>query len=157
MVTTTRTAPAPPRARIASIAGYVPPRVLTNAELEKMVETSDDWIMQRVGIRERHIVDPGVATSDLAREASLLALSRAGVTPADIDFILVATTTPDTLFPSTACVLQSKLGVPHAWGYDLVAACSGFTYALTTASQLVASGASRALRVWPATSQVTSR
>ncbi|OFW13662.1 MAG: 3-oxoacyl-ACP synthase [Acidobacteria bacterium RIFCSPLOWO2_12_FULL_67_14] len=143
MVTTTRTAPAPPRARIASIAGYVPPRVLTNAELEKMVETSDDWIMQRVGIRERHIVDPGVATSDLAREASLLALSRAGVTPADIDFILVATTTPDTLFPSTACVLQSKLGVPHAWGYDLVAACSGFTYALTTASQLVASGASR--------------
>ena len=131
------------RARIASIAGYVPPRVLTNADLEKMVETTDAWIMQRVGIRERHIVDPGVATSDLAKEASLVALERAGRTPADIDFIIVATTTPDTLFPSTACVLQSKIGARGAWGYDLIAACSGFTYALTTASQMVASGASR--------------
>jgi 3-oxoacyl-[acyl-carrier-protein] synthase-3 len=131
------------RARISSIAAYVPPRVLTNADLERMVDTSDEWIMQRVGIRERHIVDPGVATSDLAKEASLLAIEKAGLTPDDIDFILVATTTPDTMFPSTACVLQAKIGARHAWGYDLVAACSGFTYALTTASQIVAAGGSR--------------
>jgi 3-oxoacyl-[acyl-carrier-protein] synthase-3 len=125
---------------VSSIAAYVPPRVLSNADLEKMVDTSNDWIMQRVGIRERRVVDAGVATSDLAREASLLAIERAGLTPDDIDFILVATTTPDTMFPSTACVLQAKIGAHHAWGYDLVAACSGFTYALTTASQIVAAG-----------------
>ena len=131
------------RARISSIAAYVPPRVLTNADLEKMVDTSDEWIMQRVGIRERHVVDAGVATSDLAKEASLSAIQKAGLTPADIDFILVATTTPDTLFPSTACVLQAKIGASRAWGYDLVAACSGFTYALATASQIVSAGGSR--------------
>jgi 3-oxoacyl-[acyl-carrier-protein] synthase-3 len=130
------------RARISSIAAYVPPHVLTNADLERMVDTSDEWIMQRVGIRERHIVDEGVATSDLAKEASLLAIEKAGLTPNDIDFILVATTTPDTMFPSTACVLQAKIGARHAWGYDLVAACSGFTYALTTASQIVSAGGS---------------
>jgi len=131
------------RARISSIAGYVPPRVLTNADLEKMVDTSDEWIMQRVGIRERHVVDAGAATSDLAKEASLSAIRKAGLTPADIDFILVATTTPDTFFPSTACVLQAKIGASRAWGYDLLAACSGFTYALTTASQIVSAGGSR--------------
>ena len=131
------------RARISSIAGYVPPRVLTNADLEKLVDTSDDWIMQRVGIRERHVVDPGVATSDLAKEASLSAIQKAGLTPEDIDFMIVATTTPDTMFPNTACVLQEKIGASHAWGYDLVAACSGFTYALTTVSQIVAAGGSR--------------
>ena len=143
MVTTDRLLRTTVRARISSIAAYVPPRVLTNADLERMVDTSDEWIMQRVGIRERHIVDPGVATSDLAKEASLLAIKKAGLTPEDIDFILVATTTPDTMFPSTACVLQAKIGAHHAWGYDLVAACSGFTYALTTASQIVAAGGSR--------------
>ena len=131
------------RTRIASIATYVPPRVLTNADLEKMVDTNDEWIMQRVGIRERHVVDPGTATSDLAKEASLVAIARAGLTPADIDFILVATTTPDTMFPSTACVLQEKIGAPNAWGYDLMAACSGFTFGLTTAAHIVASGGSR--------------
>jgi len=131
------------RACIASIAAYVPPRVLTNADLEKLVDTSDEWIMQRVGIRERHVVDPGVATSDLAKEASLSAIRKAGLTPEDIDFIVVATTTPDTLFPSTACVLQEKIGASRAWGYDLVAACSGFTFALTTVSQIVAAGGSR--------------
>ena len=113
------------RARIASLATYVPPRVLTNADLEKMVDTTDEWIMQRVGIRERHVVDPGVATSDLAKEAALKAIARAGATPADIDLILVATTTPDMLFPSTACLLQSKIGAPRAWGYDLGAAARG--------------------------------
>ncbi len=131
------------RARIASLATYVPPRVLTNADLEKMVETSDEWILQRTGIRERHIVDPGVATSDLAVEAALKAIERAGLQPTDIDFIIVGTTTPDMLFPSTACLVQHRIGATHAWGYDLFAACSGFTYALTTAAQMVASGGSK--------------
>jgi 3-oxoacyl-(acyl-carrier-protein) synthase III len=131
------------RARIASLATYVPPRLLTNADLEKMVDTNDEWITQRVGIRERHVVDPGVATSDLAKEASLQAIARAGLTAADIDLIIVATTTPDTIFPSTACVLQNKIGAPRAWGFDLGAACSGFTYALTTAAHIVGSGGSR--------------
>jgi 3-oxoacyl-[acyl-carrier-protein] synthase-3 len=131
------------RARISSLATYVPPRVLTNADLEKMVETSDEWITQRTGIRERHIVDAGVATSDLALHASRCAIERAGLTPADIDFIVVGTTTPDMLFPSTACRLQAKLGAHNAWGFDLFAACSGFTYALTTAAQMVSAGGSR--------------
>jgi 3-oxoacyl-[acyl-carrier-protein] synthase-3 len=131
------------RVRISSLATYVPPNLLTNADLERMVDTSEEWIMQRVGIRERHIVDPGVATSDLAKEAAVEAIARAGLTPADIDLIIVATTTPDTMFPSTACVLQHKLGVPQAWGFDLLAACSGFVYALTTAAHIVASGGSR--------------
>jgi 3-oxoacyl-[acyl-carrier-protein] synthase-3 len=131
------------RARIASLATYVPPRVLTNADLEKMVDTSDEWILQRTGIRERHIVDPGVATSDLAAEAAREAVARAGLAPADIDFIVVGTTTPDMLFPSTACLVQAKIGATRAWGYDLFAACSGFTYGLTTAAQMVVSGGSR--------------
>jgi len=131
------------RARISSLATYVPPRVLTNADLEKMVDTNDEWILQRTGIRERHLVDPGVATSDLAAEAAREAIARAGLTPADIDFIVVGTTTPDMLFPSTACLLQAKIGAVNAWGYDLFAACSGFTYALTTAAQLIAGGGSR--------------
>jgi 3-oxoacyl-[acyl-carrier-protein] synthase-3 len=105
-----------------------------------MVQTTDEWILQRTGIRERHIVDPGVATSDLSKEAALGALAQAGLTPDDIGFIVVGTTTPDTMFPSTACVLQDKLGADHAWGFDLGAACSGFTYALTTGMQMVASG-----------------
>jgi 3-oxoacyl-[acyl-carrier-protein] synthase III len=131
------------RARIASLATYVPPRILSNADLEKMVETSDEWILQRTGIRERHIVDQGVGTSDLAYEASRLAIERAGLTADDIDLIIVGTTTPDMAFPSTACLLQDKLKARHAWGFDLSAACSGFTYSLTTAAQMVASGASR--------------
>ena len=129
------------RAKIASLATYVPPRVLTNADLERMVDTNDEWIIQRTGIRERHIVEPGVATSDLAKEATLLALKQAGLTPNDLDVIIVATTTPDTIFPSTACMLQDKIGAHRAWGFDLGAACSGFTYALTTAAQLIATGA----------------
>ena len=128
------------QSRIASLATYVPPRILTNADLEKLVETSDEWILKRTGIRERHIVDPGVATSDLAKEAALSALDQAGLAPDDIGFIVVATTTPDMFFPSTACLLQDKIGASRAWGFDLGAACSGFTYALTTAAQMVASG-----------------
>jgi 3-oxoacyl-[acyl-carrier-protein] synthase-3 len=131
------------RARIASLATYVPPKLLTNADLERMVETNNEWILQRTGIHERHIVEPGVATSDLAREASIVAIERAGLTPADIDLIIVGTTTPDMAFPSTACLLQAKIGAKNAWGWDLSAACSGFTYALTTAAQMVAAGGSQ--------------
>ena len=131
------------RARISSLATYVPPRLLTNADLERLVETTDEWILQRTGIRERHIVDSGVATSDLAAEAAREAIRRAGLTPADIDFIVVGTTTPDMMFPSTTCLVQTKIGAPHAWGFDLGAACSGFTYALTTAAQMVSAGGSK--------------
>jgi 3-oxoacyl-[acyl-carrier-protein] synthase-3 len=128
------------RAEIKSLATYVPPRVLTNHDLEKMVDTTDEWILQRTGIRERHIVDPGVGTSDLAKEASLEAIRRAGLTPDDIDLIIVGTVTPDMLFPSTACLLQHKIGASHAWGFDVSAACSAFAYSLTVGSQLIAAG-----------------
>ena len=126
---------------IRSLATYVPPRLLTNADLEKMVDTTDEWILQRTGIRERHIVDPGVATSDLGKEAALCAIERAGLTPDDIGLVVVGTVTPDMMFPSTACLVQHKIGAHRAWGFDLSAACSGFTYSLTAASQFVASGA----------------
>jgi 3-oxoacyl-[acyl-carrier-protein] synthase-3 len=119
----------------------VPPRVLTNADLEHMVETTDEWIVQRTGIRERHLVEPGMATSDLAEPAARQAIAEAGLTPSDIGFIVVGTTTPDTIFPSTACVLQAKIGAMSAWGFDLGAACSGFTYSLSVGAQMVATGA----------------
>src|SRR4051794_5093817 len=105
-----------------------------------MVDTTDEWILQRTGIRERHVVDPGVATSDLAKEAALKAIAQAGLTPHDIEFIVVGTTTPDMVFPSSACLLQNKIGADRAWGFDLGAACSGFTYALTTAVHMVGAG-----------------
>jgi 3-oxoacyl-[acyl-carrier-protein] synthase-3 len=127
--------------KISGLSTYVPPKVLSNADLEKLVDTSNEWILQRTGIRERHIVEPGVATSDLAKEAALGAMHQAGVSPDQIGFIVVGTTTPDTIFPSTACMLQHKIGAHHAWGFDLGAACSGFTYALTTGMQFVATGA----------------
>ena len=126
---------------IRSLATYVPPRLLTNADLEKMVETTDEWILQRTGIRERHIVDPGVATSDLGKEAGLAAIAKAGLTPEDIGFLVVGTVTPDMMFPSTACLVQHKIGAHHAWGFDVSAACSAFTYALTAGTQMVACGA----------------
>ena len=126
--------------KIAGLSTFVPPRVLTNHDLEKLVATTDEWILQRTGIRERHIVDPGVATSDLARVAVEGAMQEAGITADQVGFIVVGTTTPDTIFPSTACVLQDKIGAHHAWGFDLGAACSGFTYSLNTAAQMVATG-----------------
>jgi 3-oxoacyl-[acyl-carrier-protein] synthase-3 len=126
---------------IASLATYVPPRVLTNADLEKIVDTTDEWIVQRTGIRERHIAEPGVATSELGRQAAVKAIAKAGLKPDDIGVIVVGTVTPDMLFPSTACLIQDKIGAHHAWGFDLSAACSGFTFALATASQFVATGA----------------
>jgi len=129
------------RVKIAGLSTYVPPKLLTNDDLEKLVDTSNEWILQRTGIKQRHIVEPGVATSDLAKEAAIGAMRQAGVTPDQIGFIVVGTTTPDTMFPSTACLLQHKIGATHAWGFDLGAACSGFTYALTTGRQMVAAGA----------------
>jgi 3-oxoacyl-[acyl-carrier-protein] synthase III len=141
---TPRSAPsAVKRAAIKSLATYVPPRRLTNADLEKMVDTNDEWILQRTGIRERHVVDSGIATSDLATEAAVQAIARAGLTPDDIDVIIVGTVTPDMFFPSTACLVQHKIGASRAWGFDLSAACSAFTFALTVGGQLVASGGAR--------------
>jgi len=128
---------------IKSLATYVPPRLLTNQDLERLVETTDEWILQRTGIRERHIVDPGVATSDLGKEAAVRAIARAGLTPDDIGLIVVGTVTPDMMFPSTACLIQHKIGASHAWGFDVSAACSAFTYSLTAASQILASGGHR--------------
>jgi 3-oxoacyl-[acyl-carrier-protein] synthase-3 len=127
--------------KVAGLSTYVPPRLLTNADLEKMVDTTNEWILQRTGIRERHVVDPGVATSDLAKPAALAAMQEAGVTPDQIGFIVVGTTTPDTIFPSTACTLQAKIGAVNAWGFDLGAACSGFTFSLSVGYQMVATGA----------------
>lgn len=119
---------------------YVPERVLTNADLEQMVDTNDEWIVSRTGIRERHIAAPEQATSDLAYEAAVRALDKAGLTPDQLDLIIVATITPDTAFPSTACILQDKLGAKKAAAFDLSAACSGFVYSLATAVNFIGSG-----------------
>jgi 3-oxoacyl-[acyl-carrier-protein] synthase-3 len=119
---------------------YVPERILTNQELETMVETNDEWIVTRTGIRERRIVAEGQATSDLCYEASLIAMSNAGITADQLDLIIVATVTPDMTFPSTACVLQEKLGAKKAAAFDLSAACSGFVYGLANASNFIATG-----------------
>lgn len=129
------------RVKMSGLGTYVPPHLLTNADLEKMVDTTDEWILQRTGIRERHIVEPGQGTSDIAEPAARAAMAEAGITAADIGFIVVGTTTPDTIFPSTACRLQAKIGATKAWGYDLGAACSGFTYSLTAGWSMVATGA----------------
>lgn len=130
----------PIRAKISALGTYVPPRLLTNADLEKMVDTTNDWIMSRVGIRERHIVEKGVATSDLAVEAAKKALANRGFAPTDIEALIVGTVTPDMLFPSTACLVQHKLGAKGAWGFDISAACSAFLYSLQTGAQFIASG-----------------
>lgn len=135
------------RAKISSVGTYVPPRLLTNADLEKMVETNDQWIVERTGIRERHIVDKGVATSDLAVEAAKLCLEKRGITANEVEVIIVATVTPDMLFPATACLVQNKLGATGAWGFDLSAACSGFPYALQVGAKLVESGAHKKVLV----------
>jgi 3-oxoacyl-[acyl-carrier-protein] synthase III len=128
------------RAKISSVGTYVPPRLLTNADLEKMVATNDQWITERTGIRERHIVEPGVATSDLAIEAAKKCLAVRGIEASEVEVIIVATVTPDMFFPATACIVQDKLGAKGAWGFDLSAACSGFPYALQVGAKLVESG-----------------
>lgn len=127
-------------AKITGVTGYVPPRVLTNADLEKMVETNDEWIRDRTGIRERHIAEQGVAASDLATEAAKQLLAQRNVRAEEIDLIVVASVTPDMLFPATACLVQTRIGAKNAWGFDLSAACSGFVYALTVGAQFVGAG-----------------
>ncbi len=132
--------------RIAGTGSYLPERVLTNADLERMVDTSDEWILSRTGIRERHIAADDQTTSDLSYEAALRAMEAAGVGPEDIDFLVVGTTTPDLVFPSTAVLLQQRLGLPHVGAMDVNAACTGFIYALSIADKWIRTGdAKRAL------------
>jgi 3-oxoacyl-[acyl-carrier-protein] synthase-3 len=129
-----------PNAKITALGCYTPPRLLTNQDLEKMVETNDQWILERVGIRERHIADPEIATSDMAIEAAKCALAQRGMDPAEVEAIIVCTVTPDYLFPSTACLVQNGIGARKAWGFDLIAACSSFVYGLNVGANLVKSG-----------------
>jgi len=128
------------KATITGLGKYIPPRVLTNKDLEKMVDTSDEWITTRTGIKERHLVEDGVSTSDIACDAAREALADAGLAVEDIDLIIVATVTPDMPFPSTACLVQEKLGAWNAAAFDLEAGCSGFVYSLAVAAQFIESG-----------------
>ncbi len=128
------------RAGIKGIGYYCPPKVLTNFDLEKMVDTSDEWITTRTGIKERRIAGDGVASSDLGKEAALRALADAGLSPLDIDLIIAATISPDMIFPATACVIQEKIGAKNAAAFDVNAACSGFSYAITVAAQFIETG-----------------
>src|ERR1700685_1894257 len=127
-------------AKITGVAGYLPPKVMTNADFEKILETSDEWIRTRTGMRERHIVETGSATSHMATEAAKLLLAQTNTNPAEIDLIVLASVTPDMFFPATACLVQDRIGAKNAWGFDLSAACSGFAYALTVGAQFVGSG-----------------
>ena len=136
-------APAQAFSRITGTGSYLPERLVTNRDLEAMVETSDQWIVERTGIRERHIAADGQFTSDLAAHACRAALAAAGRTPADVDLVVVATSTPDMVFPSSACLLQAKLGVSRGAAFDVQAVCSGFVYALATADLFVRSGRHR--------------
>jgi len=129
--------------RIAGTGSYLPQKVLTNRDLEKMVDTTDEWIVTRSGIRERHIAADGEVASDLAQAAAARAISSAGLAPADIDLIIVATTTPDMVFPSTACILQAKLGIKGCPAFDVQAVCSGFIYAMSIANMFICSGQAR--------------
>jgi 3-oxoacyl-[acyl-carrier-protein] synthase-3 len=134
-------------AKITGIAGYLPPKVLTNADLEKMVDTTDAWIRERTGIAERHLVEKGVATSDLAVAAAQQVLKQTGTAAEELDLIVTATVTPDMVFPATSCLIQKKLGATRAWGFDLSAACSGFLYALTVGAQFAGAGTHRKVLV----------
>ena len=130
----------PTRAKITALGTYVPPRVLTNADLEKMVNTTSEWIVERVGIRERHIVEKGVAASDLAVAAVKNLLQSHPFDLQEVDLIVVGTVTPDMMYPSTACLVQHKLGIRNTWGFDVSAGCSGFVYALNAGVKFVESG-----------------
>jgi 3-oxoacyl-[acyl-carrier-protein] synthase-3 len=126
--------------RIAGTGGYLPEKILTNLDLERTVDTSDEWIFTRTGIRQRHVAADDETTSDLALKAARRAIEAAGITPQDIGLVIVATTTPDMVFPSTACILQAKLGIKDGPAFDLQAVCSGFVYGLTVADQFMKSG-----------------
>jgi 3-oxoacyl-[acyl-carrier-protein] synthase-3 len=135
------------RAKISALGTFVPPGLLTNSDLEKMVETTDKWITERTGIRQRHIVEKGVATSNLAVEAARRALEERGISGSELEAIFLATVTPDMMFPATACLVQDRLGAKGAWGFDISAACSGFVYALQTGVKFVESGAHKKVMV----------
>lgn len=128
------------KAKITGVAGYVPPRVLSNADLEKMVDTTNEWIMERVGIRERHLADKGVAASDLAVAAVKCLQAKHPFDLQQVDLVVVGTVTPDMMYPSTACLVQHKLGIEDTWGFDVSAGCSGFLYALNVGTKFVESG-----------------
>ena len=135
------------RASITGIGSYLPNKVLTNYDLEKMVDTSNDWIIQRTGIKERRIVENGVTTSDLATQASLRAMEDAGVSPKDLDMIITSTITPDHIFPSTSCYIQQKIGATRACAFDILAACAGFIYAMSIGQSFINSGAMKTVLV----------
>ncbi|MDF2571629.1 MAG: fabHA, partial [Sporomusa sp.] len=125
---------------IIGVGTYVPEKIMTNKELESIVETSDEWIVERTGIRERRIADPSMATSDLASRAAQKALDDAGITAEEIDLIIVATATPDMYFPSVACLVQANIKATKAAAFDLSAGCSGFVYGMVTGSQFIKAG-----------------
>jgi len=129
------------RAKITALGTYVPPDVLTNRDLEKMVETSDQWILERTGIRTRHVLAKGQGVSDICTAAARKCLDMRGIGPADLEVIIVGTVTPDMMYPSTACLVQNKIGAPHVWGFDVSGGCSGFMYALQAGIGMVESGA----------------
>lgn len=129
-----------PTAKITALGCYSPPGLLTNADLEKMVDTTDAWILERTGIRQRHIAPKEMATSDMAVEAARIVLAQRSIDPETIDAVIVCTVTPDMLFPATACLVQDRIGAKGAWGFDLIAACSGFVYGTTVGAHLVAAG-----------------
>lgn len=135
------------KASITGVGSFLPEKVLTNDDLSKMLDTTDEWIIKRTGIRERRIVEDGVAASDLAVEASLRALDDANVLPTEVDLIITSTITPDCLFPSTSCYVQEKIGARNAGSFDLLAACAGFVYALSVAKGFVVSGAMKTVLV----------
>lgn len=135
------------RAKISALGTYVPPDVLTNQDLEKLVDTNDQWIVERTGIRERHVLAKGQGTSDMCAEAARKCLAARGIGPDDVEVIIVGTVTPDMMFPSTACLVQDKIGAHHAWGFDVSAGCSGFVFALQAGVKLVESGAHKRVLV----------
>ena len=129
------------RAKITALGTYVPPEVITNQDLEKLVETSDQWITERVGIKTRHKLADGLGLSDMCVEAAKKCLAARGIGPGDLEVIIVGTVTPDMMYPSTACLVQHKLGASNVWGFDVSGGCSGFTYALQAGVKMVESGA----------------
>jgi 3-oxoacyl-[acyl-carrier-protein] synthase III len=135
------------RAKITAASHFLPERRVTNNDLSKFVDTSDEWIFDRTGIRERRMVDKGVAASDLGAQAARIVLEKRGIDASEIDLIIFATVTPDMFFPSSACLVQTKIGASRAWGFDLSGACSGFLYALATGAQFIQTGAHRKVLV----------
>jgi len=135
------------RAKISALGTYVPPKILSNFDLEKMVDTTNEWILERTGIRERHLVEKGMAASDLAVGAVRNLVERHGVDLNEVEAIVLGTVTPDMMYPSTACLVQHKLGLKNVWGFDVSAGCSGFVFALTTGAKLVESGAHKKVLV----------